>query len=88
MLSTRQSVILLPESTSNSNYKMTTFDPVASSSKQEIEYNPSELQIEIKHGTILPMHPILCSFEGRILLGSSYKNNIINIRSNPKVKKI
>jgi hypothetical protein len=37
-----QSVNLLPQSTTNSNYKMQNVEHVASSSKHEIDYNPSE----------------------------------------------
>ena len=42
LISTTQSVTLLPQSTSNSNYKMQTVDSVAFGSKHEIEDKPSE----------------------------------------------
>ncbi|RHN81987.1 putative transcription factor Tesmin family [Medicago truncatula] len=42
LISTTQSVTLLPQCTSNSNYKMKTVDPLVFGSKYEIEDNPSE----------------------------------------------
>jgi hypothetical protein len=42
LISATQSVTLLPQSTSNSNYKMKTVDPLAFGSKHEIEDNPLE----------------------------------------------